>query len=142
MIVLDTDHISLLERADSPEGKRLRARLEAPDVPPPHVTIISYEEQVRGWMAWLARARSLKVEIEAYHRLRQQLRNYCAFAVLEFDELAAVEFQHLRNSKLRIGTMDLKIAATVLVHKATLLSRNLADFSKIPGLRVEDWTKA
>jgi predicted nucleic acid-binding protein len=35
--------------------------------------------------------------------------------------------------------MDLKIAATVLAHEGTLLSRNLTDFSGIPGLRVEDW---
>jgi tRNA(fMet)-specific endonuclease VapC len=36
--------------------------------------------------------------------------------------------------------MDLKIAAIVPAHEATLLSRNLADFGQIPGLRVEDWT--
>lgn len=37
------------------------------------------------------------------------------------------------------STMDLKIAATCLVHDATLLTRNLADFKNIPGLRVENW---
>jgi tRNA(fMet)-specific endonuclease VapC len=36
--------------------------------------------------------------------------------------------------------MDLKIAAIVLAHDATLLSRNLSDFRKVPGLKVEDWT--
>jgi tRNA(fMet)-specific endonuclease VapC len=42
--------------------------------------------------------------------------------------------------KIRIGTMDLKIAAIALAHGATLLSRNLVDFKKVPGLTVEDWT--
>jgi tRNA(fMet)-specific endonuclease VapC len=37
--------------------------------------------------------------------------------------------------------MDLKIAAIALTRDATLLSRNLADFTRIPKLRVEDWTK-
>ena len=29
-----------------------------------------------------------------------------------------------------------------LAQEATLLSRNLADFRRVPGLRVEDWTQA
>jgi tRNA(fMet)-specific endonuclease VapC len=37
--------------------------------------------------------------------------------------------------------MDLEIAAIVRVEDATLLSRNQADFGKVPGLKVEDWTK-
>jgi tRNA(fMet)-specific endonuclease VapC len=50
MVILDTDHMSLLERFDSAAATRLRARLE---VLPEHervTTIISYEEQFRGWM--------------------------------------------------------------------------------------------
>jgi len=35
--------------------------------------------------------------------------------------------------------MDLKIAAICLAHDATLLTRNVADFQNIPGLRVENW---
>ena len=36
--------------------------------------------------------------------------------------------------------MDLKIATIVLFHEAILLSCNLADFGRVPGLQVEDWT--
>jgi len=35
--------------------------------------------------------------------------------------------------------MDLKIASVARVNDATLLSRNLQDFQKVPGLRVADW---
>ena len=35
--------------------------------------------------------------------------------------------------------MDLKIAAIALSHAALLLSRNLVDFTRVPGLRVENW---
>ncbi|MGO9915763.1 MAG: type II toxin-antitoxin system VapC family toxin [Isosphaeraceae bacterium] len=34
----------------------------------------------------------------------------------------------------------MKIAAIVLTHDATLLSKNLSDFRKVPGLKVVDWT--
>ncbi|WP_395092089.1 hypothetical protein [Armatimonas sp.] len=36
--------------------------------------------------------------------------------------------------------MDLKIASIALSNQATLLTRNLRDYSKVPGLRCEDWT--
>ena len=36
--------------------------------------------------------------------------------------------------------MDLKIAAIVLANDATLLTRNLGDFRKVPDLKAEDWT--
>jgi tRNA(fMet)-specific endonuclease VapC len=60
--------------------------------------------------------------------------------VLDFDDRAAAVFQRLGKSRVRIGTMDRKIAAIALANNATLLSRNLADFRKVPGFRVEDWT--
>jgi tRNA(fMet)-specific endonuclease VapC len=140
MLVLDTDHMSVLEWGGR-DSSLLRERLA--DVERGQVTtsIISYEEQIRGWMAYLARARKIEQEVEAYRRLRRHLDNYRQIPVLDFDERAAAEFQRLRGTRLRIGTMDLKIAAVVLAHDATLLSRNIADFREVPGLHVEDWTK-
>lgn len=36
--------------------------------------------------------------------------------------------------------MDLRIAAVALTNDATLITGNLSDFRRVPGLRVEDWT--
>jgi tRNA(fMet)-specific endonuclease VapC len=139
MLVLDTDHMSLLEWG-SESSSALRERLA--DIAPDQVatTIISYEEQMRGWMAYIAQAKSMSQQLQAYRRLRRHLENYRQIPVVEFDEAAIDEFQRLRHARIRIGTMDLKIAAIVLSRKAILLSRNLADFGKVPGLKVEDWT--
>jgi tRNA(fMet)-specific endonuclease VapC len=54
--------------------------------------------------------------------------------------MAAEEFQRLQKTRIRIGTMDLKIAAIALTSNATLLTRNLIDFRKVPDLKVEDWS--
>ena len=140
MLVLDTDHMSVLEWGGE-RSAALRERLA--NIAPHEVatTIISYEEQIRGWMAYLARARKLVQQVEAYSRLRRHLDNYREILVLDFDEQAAAEFQRLRRGRIRVGTMDLRIAAVVLSRDATLLSGNLADFREVPGLKVEDWTR-
>jgi tRNA(fMet)-specific endonuclease VapC len=140
MVVLDTDHVSFLEIAGNPEGKRLRTRLNAIAKEEAATTVISYEEQLRGWLTSLAKAKTMFQQITAYGRLRRQLENYCQILVLEFDETAATVFQHLRGEKLRVATLDLKIAAIVLAHNATLLTRNTVDFRRVPGLKFEDWT--
>jgi tRNA(fMet)-specific endonuclease VapC len=59
---------------------------------------------------------------------------------LGFDERTGIEFDHLRAARLRIATMDLKIAAIALVHSATVLTRDLKDFGRVPEVGVEDWT--
>jgi tRNA(fMet)-specific endonuclease VapC len=114
MVVLDTDHISVLERHTQPGSTTLRAHLA--HLPPDEVvtTIISYEEQMQGWMAHLAQSQSVAQQVVAYGRLLQHLDNYRRIPVLEFDEAAAVVFQRLRRARRRVGTMDLKIAAIVL----------------------------
>lgn len=140
MVVLDTDHLSILERSTHPGSLILRAHLThlAPDEVV--TTIINYEEQMRGWMMYLTQTRSAAQQVAAYHRLLQQLDNSRRISALAFDEAAALVFQRLRRARLRIGTMDMKIAAIALSREALLLSRNLADFRQVPGLRVEDWT--
>jgi len=139
MFILDTDHMSLLEW-DNEGSAQLRERLA--DCEPDEVvtTIVNYEEQMRGWMAYIARARTTDQQVVAYRRLHGHLENYLHVPVVDYDSDAAAQFQSLRRSRIRIGTMDLKIAAIALRLGATLLSRNIADFSKVPGLKVEDWT--
>lgn len=140
MVILDTDHLSILERAGSAESERLLRRLSSMAPDQVFTTIVTYEEQTRGWFAYMARAKSMASQIQAYERLMLHLRTFEKIPLLPFDSRAAIEFQRFRAMRVRIGTFDLRIAAIALARKATLLSRNLSDFRQIPGLRVEDWT--
>jgi tRNA(fMet)-specific endonuclease VapC len=140
MIVLDTDHMTILEWANSPEAERLRARMELVPVTERATSIITYEEQMRGWLAHAARARNVAQQVASYRRLSRHIEVYRQLRVLEFDERAATQYQRLRQPGLRVGTKDLQIAAIVLSHDATLLTRIASDFRKVPGLKFEDWT--
>jgi len=104
-------------------------------------SIISYEEQIRGWLSYIAKVKTVEQQVEAYKKLRKQLKNYCALPILEFDLQAAQEFQRLRKVYPRLGAMDLKIASVALTNKAVLLTRNSTDFGQIAGLSIEDWTQ-
>ena len=53
---------------------------------------------------------------------------------------ALARYEALRRMKLNVRKIDLRIAAIVLEIGATLVSRNLRDFRRVPGLVVEDWT--
>jgi len=66
--------------------------------------------------------------------------NECEMAVVEFDTKAATEFKRLRQAGVRIGTMDLKIAAIALANDATVITRNTQDFARVPNLKFEDWS--
>lgn len=139
MLVLDTDHISVLERSDSVERARLIHRLDQAGAETVVTTIISYEEQSRGWLAYVTRARSVTEQIDAYQRLSRHLETYRHLIVLDYEHTAAEHFRRLRSARIRIGTLDLKIAAITLANGAILLSRNLKDFERVPNLTVENW---
>lgn len=139
MYLFDTDHMSLIEHGGI-EYERIKARLRS--VPPDDVatTIISYEEQTRGWLARIAQMTTPERQTSVYSELKRQLRNYCDIAVVEFDITAATVFKRLRQEGVRIGTMDLKIAAIALANDATVITRNTQDFARVPDLKFEDWS--
>ena len=69
--------------------------------------------------------------------LRQQ------FVSLPFDDRAAEEYgkvrAHLTALGTPIGPNDLMIAAIALANQLTLVTHNTAEFSRVPGLTLEDW---
>ena len=52
---------------------------------------------------------------------------------------AALVRADLRRQGQPIGPYDLLIAATALTHGLTVVTRNTREFSRVPGLNLEDW---
>jgi tRNA(fMet)-specific endonuclease VapC len=139
MIVLDTSYISLFQYPDASAASALQERLLASPDQDIVTTAITPEEQMRGWMNAIHRQSAVRLQVPFYDRLVGLFRFFTDWRILPFDDLSAGQFESLRAQRIRIGTMDLKIASIVLVHAALLLSTNLRDFERVPGLQVEDW---
>ena len=138
MFVLDTDCLTLIQRESGVEFRRLADRIE-PIQNQVFSTVVSVEEQFRGWLSYAARAKTPEQYINASERFLFLLEFFQDRSLLRFDDRAATEFTRLKAAKIRISTMDLRIAAIALANDATLITRNLSDFRKVPHLRVEDW---
>ena len=103
-------------------------------------SVVSLHEQLVGAHAFLNRANDSVGLIRGYQLLERLPRDYLSFALLPFDAPAATVYDGLMAQKLRVGTMDLRLAAIALSRQLTVLTRNLGDFGRVPGLNVEDRT--
>lgn len=135
MVVLDTNHFSELLHS-SELGRNLALRMEGLDV---FSCIVAAEESLQGWISYVAKHKAGDAQFYPYKRLQAAIEALNKFGMLPFDHDAIAVFHRLQAQRIRIGTMDLKIASICIAHDALLLSRNLVDFEKIPGLRVENW---
>ena len=63
--------------------------------------------------------------------------------LLDYDRESANEFGRVRIDMRRRGievpTPDLMIGSVALIYDFTLVTHNVIDFQRIPGLRIEDW---
>jgi tRNA(fMet)-specific endonuclease VapC len=134
--VLDTDHVSLFQRGD----ERVQAAVLSCPPETLGVAIITAEEQFRGRLAQIRRARPGKERVAAYANLHATMAYFAGIRAYDFTPRTEATFAALRSSQLRIGTQDLRIAATALSLGATVVTRNRADFGRVAGLTTEDWS--
>ena len=138
--LLDTDHVSFLQRRSGTEFQLLVARMSQYPSSDFALSVVSFHEQVLGAHTLINRAQTNRGLLRGYSLLREILQGFSASPVLPFDTDAIALFEKMRSRKVRVGTMDLRIAATALSNNLTLLTRNMKDFDKVPNLHTEDWT--
>ena len=134
--ILDTDHVSLLERNEPLVVEQLR-QFNPETVA---ITVVTFEEQIRGRLSKIRQANSDEKVIAAYSKLQATAEFLKQFNLIGFDSDACSCFNDFRRQKIRIGTQDLRIAAIAFSRNAVVVTRNIRDFSKVPGLILEDWT--
>jgi tRNA(fMet)-specific endonuclease VapC len=135
LFVLDTDSLSLLEQGHPVLSAKVRA-LQPGELA---ITVITVDEQISGRYAQLRRARRPDEVARAYDLLALTVQRLGSVQILPFTIAAIARFQQLVSLRLNVGKNDLRIAAVALEHGATVVTRNLRDFQRVPNLTVEDW---
>jgi tRNA(fMet)-specific endonuclease VapC len=138
--LLDTDHISFLQRRSSVEFSRLTLRISQHPITDFALSVISFHEQVIGAHSFINRAQNNTDIARGYTLLWETLNGFAKAPVLPFDAKAITMFDEMRSQKVRVATMDLRIAVIAISNNLILLTRNTGDFSKVPNLITEDWT--
>jgi tRNA(fMet)-specific endonuclease VapC len=117
MILLDSDHLSVLADPRQTKGIKLKHRLRSSgeSVALPVVTL---EEQFRGWLALIRRSNDVHKQIVPYLRFQNLIVFLREWEIVGWNEPTADEFKRLRAARVRVGTQDLKIASLALVNDA------------------------
>jgi tRNA(fMet)-specific endonuclease VapC len=137
MIILDTDHLSVLKYADTDRCRRLKARLDLVRDEVVAISIVTVEEEMRGWMDSIAKERQPRRQVRAYRELGRLFAFFAAFELVSFTDEAVQLFEQFGH--IHISKADKKIAAIALVNGALLLTANRRDYEQVPNLKFENW---
>lgn len=137
MHLFDTDTLTYLHAGHPQVARRLRD-LDDPNVA---TTVITRIEILRGRFDFLLKAADGAQLLRAQQLLSRSEELLAQIVTLPLDERLVREFDRLRSQKAlaKMGRADLLIASMALAHRATLVTRNVRHFSRVPGLMVVNW---
>jgi tRNA(fMet)-specific endonuclease VapC len=135
LFVLDTDALSLYQHGHP----TLKPRVQACPKQDRAITIITVEEQLSGWYTMVRQAKSRSTLAHAYQHLTESVGFMGGVRILSLTESAIERYEQLAGQRLNVKKNDLRIAAIALENNATVVTRNLRDFQRVPGLAVENW---
>jgi tRNA(fMet)-specific endonuclease VapC len=133
--LVDTDIYSLYLRRE-PTVVESVARHAEDNVAIP---IIVVQEIWGGWSTAIVKAKSPEELAHGYTKLTETIDDLKTWKLATYPATAIKRYQTLKNQKLNVGTNDLKIAAIALEAGAIVVTHNVRDFKRIPGLAIEDW---
>jgi tRNA(fMet)-specific endonuclease VapC len=129
MFVLDTNTLVYFFRGQGDVARRLLSAAPSAIAIP---TVVVYELET-----------GIAKSTDAAKRRSQLDQLLRAVAVLPFGieeaKAAAAIRARLEQEGAPIGPMDTLIAGTALAHGGILVTRNIREFGRVPGLRVQDW---
>ena len=141
--LLDTDTTSNF--LDKRRGNiRLRERIESEPPDALCISIVTFEEIIRGVLNLLNQARkhprnAVKI-VEYYELLHSLVHDLRRFQILPYGANAEAQFQQIPTNIRQQHSQDCHIAAVALANSLTVVTQNTRHFAKIPGLLCEDWT--
>ncbi len=129
-LLLDTNIVSYWMRADKKILRRLKA-LKPCDL---YISTVTLAEILYG----IAKSPVRKKE------RRNKIETICSqLELLPFDRLAAEKYAAIRTGRekkgIPISERDMQIASIALANNMGVVTHNVKEFERIPGLEMEDW---
>lgn len=137
LYILDSDTLSLLQTGHAPVSAHFQGQQSGRVA----ITVITVDEQLRGWYTLVRKAKTPHHIALAYDRLARSVSHLSKIPILTYSVGAIHRFETLRRTLRQVGSNDLRIAAIALEFAGIVVTRNLSDFKSIPGLIVEDWSR-
>lgn len=138
MRIFDSDHLSFLQTRQGPRFESLVKHLNYHPPSAFFVTIISFHEQVNGWVKLIAHTKDEADLVRGHTELKHVLSTFAESQVLAFNKSATVVYSELRRNCIRVDAMGLLIATIAIANRMTLLTRNSVDFERVPNPLIDD----
>jgi tRNA(fMet)-specific endonuclease VapC len=136
LYVIDTDTFSLYQDGD-PAVIRNIIRHKSDRLV---VTGTTVEELLSGWVHRIRIAKTDRDRAFGHAQYASTIEALSGWPVFPLTVAALTRLTTLTRSRLNIGGNDLKIAAVALEEGGVVVTRNLRDFRRVPGLTCEDWS--
>ncbi|BAY73706.1 virulence-associated protein VapC homolog [Nostoc linckia NIES-25] len=138
--LLDTDHLSIIQRQTGQDYVNLSTRMAQYPLSDFAISIVTFHEQLLGSHTYISRARNDSEVVKGYEMMVRLVNDFKVLPLVSFDADAATALSQLQAQRIQLARMDSRVAAIALSRKLVLLTRNHRDFSKVPGLLIENWT--
>jgi tRNA(fMet)-specific endonuclease VapC len=137
--LLDRDIVSvhLRERAKYPQLQRRILQSPPQDL---WISIVGVEEALQGALSLIHGDRLTRRVIERYAFLERIYEDLQKFRIAAYDAAADAVYRSLPSGSPPIGVNDRRAGATAIARRFIVVTRNVRDFSRIPGVQFEDWT--
>src|ERR1700688_3737280 len=132
IFLLDTDMLSLHQRNQS----QVIAAVDSHATDQLCVSTVTLEEQIGGWSALARSAKTPQAGAHGALLLAFPFVSLYTFAVTPLAGSARTHCELLVSAKLNVKHNDLRIAAIAKEIGATLVTPNLRDFGRVPGLLI------
>lgn len=135
--LLDTDTASLAFNGN----ERVLARIRQTKSQNIRLSSIAAEESIRGALSVIHRCQAT-AGLPAAHGFFTRLLSFLyEYRIHTYNDEAALVYSSFPAQVKRLGTQDCRIAASAIAAGWIVVTVNQKDFSRIPGVQFEDWSR-
>ena len=96
---------------------------------------------MRGALNLIQRGRDKAGSPAAHEFLKRLMFHLCDYRIHPYGEQAAQVYMSFSAKTRLVGSQDCRVAASAIASGMIVITVNRKDFSRIPGVQFEDWSR-